>query len=324
MNVTAINNLSLQNFEGKAKRKNNKEISYPQQNSPASKNASKAMRNLLLGSILLGATTPALTSCEDIDVWAKADADAKAWVYGIGCNHEHDKDTTVIRDTIRDTIINTEFQPVYVREFPFHISDSLINQGLNIGVNLDGPAPAIDNNDVVFVASKAYNEYDNRFYETHVDSIGTNKNTLSLVTKIVDMYDPENPKTSWMKTNATDVPGKGIKLTRYVSPSATKPEEYEWNYSGYEIRSNGARGDNKGKNIIYDNHGNMIWKGQYEKGQNPGEFMYGTVVYDNNGNPYLDEDGNPEIAHYNFSKAKMWSDRVNIEEVEDVNWGTNK
>ena len=112
MNVTAINNLSLQNFEGKAKRKNNKEISYPQQNSPASKNASKAMRNLLLGSILLGATTPALTSCDDISVWAEADADAKAWVYGIGCNHEHDKDTTVIRDTIRDTIINTEFQPV--------------------------------------------------------------------------------------------------------------------------------------------------------------------------------------------------------------------
>ena len=42
------------------------------------------------------------------------------------------------------------------------------------------------------------------------------------------------------------------------------------------------------------------------KGDNPGEFLYGKYVFD--------DEGNPEKAYYDFSKGKMWS--VEVKKVE--------
>lgn len=315
MDVKAINSISNLNFKGKTNNHKNKKIqnNYPQQTSPASKDSAKALRNMMYGLMLLGATAgsaPMITSCEDSFSEATAHAEAYAWAWGIGGGCDKN-DTTIIHDTI----INTIIKPIYVKEYPFHLADSLIRQGLNIGVDLDGPIPADENNDVAFVASKAHNRYDDKYYETHVDSVGTNKNTLTLVTKVLDFYEnPESPKTSWLKAEVTDVPGRGIKLTRYTSNSTTKPEEWQWNYAGYEVRTNNRNGQTNTKSV-FDNNDNLIWKGEYRRGENPGTFMYGTFVYDEDGNPYLDEDGNPQVAYYDFDKAKMWSDKVTIEQI---------
>lgn len=314
MNVKAINNVSFVNFEGKTKKSENRkqEHDYPQQTDPASKNSARALRNMMYGLMLLGASVGAgsLTSCEDWGPHASAHAEAWSWAYGIGGGCDKN-DTTIIHDTI----INTIIKPIYVKEYPFHLADSIINQGLNIGVELDGPVPEDDNNDVAFVASKAHNRYDDKYYETQVDSVGTNRNRLALVTKVLDFYeDPENPKTSWIRTEVSDVPGKGIKLTRYMSNSAKKPEEWQWNYAGYEIRTNNRNGQTNTKSV-FDNNNELIWKGEYRRGENPGTFMYGTFVYDGNGDPYLDENGEPQKAYYDFDKAKMWSDRVTLEKI---------
>ena len=313
MDVKAINNVSFVNFEGKPKKQANKkqEHNYPQQTDPASKKSAQALRNMMYGLMLLGATVggaSSLTSCEK-QAYAEANAEAYAWVIGGGCDNKND---TVV---IHDTIINTIIKPVYIKEYPFHLADSLIKQGLNIGVELDGPVPEDENNDVAFVASRAHNRYDDKYYETQVDSIGTNKNRLSLVTKVLDFYeDPENPKISWMRTEVADVPGKGIKLTRYSSNSTTKPEEWDWQYTGYEIRTNNRNGQTNTKSV-FDKNNELIWEGEYKRGENPGTFMYGTFVYDEDGNPYLDEDGNPQKAYYDFDKGKMWSDRVILEKI---------
>ena len=313
MNVKAINNVSFVNFEGKVKKHEceKQKPEYPQQTNPASNNSARALRNIMYGLMLLGATAGAagsLSSCERAETYAEATANAYAWAIGGGCDRN---DTTIIHDTI----INTIIKPIYIKEYPFHLADSLIRQGLNIGIELDGPVPADENNDVAFVASKAHNRYDDKYYETHLDSIGTNKNRLSLVTKVLDFYeDPIKPKTSWLKTEVSDVPGKGIKLTRYISNSEIKPEEWQWDYAGYEIRTNNRNGINNTKSV-FDNNNNLIWKGEYRRGENPGTFMYGTFVYDENGDPYIDEEGNPQKAYYDFDKGKMWSERITLEKI---------
>ena len=325
MNVKAISNVSLVNFQGKVNKKNfeNKksENELPQQTNPASKNAAKSMRNLIYGLMVLGAAAGASTmntSCIKIN---EGNPWAYAWAYAIGngCDCNGKNDTTVIRDTIHDidTVLVPEIIPVYVKEYPFHIADSLIRQGLNIGVELEGPVPSDENNDVAFVASKAYNRYDAKYYETQIDTAGTNKERLALITKTLDFYeDPENPKTSWMRTEVVDVTGKGIKLSRYVSNSAVRPETWQWNYAGYEIRTNNRDGKTNTKSI-FDNNNNLIWQGEYRRGENPGTFMYGTFVYDENGNPYYDENGEPQKAYYDFEQAKMWSEEVGKEQMAE-------
>lgn len=311
MQVQAINNVSSLNFEGLPKKSEEKsQNNYPQMDSPASKASAKMMRNVIMGLALLGAAATGTTSCTDSKSSSFAEAYSYAW--GAGCNCGGVKDTTVIHDTI----INTVVEPIYLKEFPAAICDSLISQGLNIGVPLDGPAPN-GNDDVVFLASKAFNRYDQKFYETQIDSVETNKNQLSLITKIVDFYDdPENPKTTYMKTNIRDVKGKGIQFNRYI-----KNPNGVWKFAYSEVRSNGARGNTPGENRIYDGDGNMIWKGTFSKGQEAGTFQFGTLALDSDGNIYYDENGNPEIAHYNFDHAQMWSDEITYEKIPNPDFG---
>lgn len=175
-----------------------------------------------------------------------------------------------------------------------------------------GPVPDGSGLDsVVYVGSKAHNRYDNKFYESMVDSIGTNKRELAVVTKVLDLYDSKNPKTTYLKSVVADVPGKGIKITRYVANTDKKPEDdeqYLWNYAGYEVRTNGR--DRK-QNIrsIFDNNNNLVYRGNYEKGTSAGSFLYGALILDEEtGEPIYDENGNPEFAQYDFDQAVVYSD----------------
>ena len=337
MEVQAINSTNVLSFEGQAKKhkKQKQQIqnNYPQQTTPASTNASKAMRNLTLGLMALGATAGTLSSCGPDDVIASASssssssssASANAYInIGGGCHH--DTITIIKPDTIHetDTIIHTVIKPVHVKDYPFHLADSLIAQGINIGIHVDGPEPDGSGRDsVAYVGSKAHNRYDNKFYESMVDSVDTNKRQLGVVTKVVDMYDDKNPKTSYMKAVINDVPGKGIKITRYVADTAKKPEDdeqYLYSYAGYEIRSNGRNGQ---RNIrsIFDKNNNLIYQGDYEKGEEPGTFLYGAIIYDpETGEPYYDENGNPEFAQYDFDQAVIYSDYAKRNDYKHDGW----
>lgn len=337
MEVQAINSTNVLSFEGQAKKhkKQKQQIqnNYPQQTTPASTNASKAMRNLTLGLMALGATAGTLSSCGPDDVIASASssssssssASANAYInIGGGCHH--DTITIIKPDTIHetDTIIHTVIKPVHVKDYPFHLADSLIAQGINIGIPVDGPEPDGSGRDsVAYVGSKAHNRYDNKFYESMVDSVDTNKRQLGVVTKVVDMYDDKNPKTSYMKAVINDVSGKGIKITRYVADTAKKPEDdeqYLYSYAGYEIRSNGRNGQ---RNIrsIFDKNNNLIYQGDYEKGEEPGTFLYGAIIYDpETGEPYYDENGNPEFAQYDFDQAVIYSDYAKRNDYKHDGW----
>lgn len=323
MNVKAINGLSVSSFQGKAHRpqkdQHNKQEINPNYNTRPSYNSSNAMRNLVLGLMALGATAGSLSSCTE-DILAEASSSssssssANASIQIGGHCHHHDTITIIKPDTIHDTdtVIHTEIVPVYVKDYPFHIADSLIAQGQNIGVPVDGPVPNGTGRDsVVYVGSKAHNRYDNQFYESMVDSIGTNKRELSVVTKVVDMYEDGHPKTYYLKGVVTDVPGRGIKITRYIANTDKKPgdkDQYLWNYAGYEIRTN-QRDGKQNIRSIFDNNNNLIYRGNYERGIHPGTFMYGSIILDpDTGNPIYDENGKPQFAQYDFDQAVIYSD----------------
>lgn len=309
MNVNAISNFSLTNFEGKKSKQNKKDINemtYPQMDAPMSPKVARMVRNAFLAGVMLAGSMGA-TSCVD------ADADAAA-AAGPSITQVVNKWMWVIVDGCNKT--DTIFQPQPIREVPFHLCDSLIAQGLNIGVDLDGPKPN-QGKDVIFFASKAYNENDYTQYQTQIDSLDTTAKRLTLITKATNKENPSNPKVSWIKTDVVDKPEEGIKLTRYVSNSIRKPEDYDWNYAGYEIRTNMQNGTNKVK--IYDKNDKLIngREGQYEKATDFGKFLFGTYVYDKEtGKPVIDEEtGKPEVAHYDFSDAKMWSKEVVFKQV---------
>ena len=297
MEVKAINTINFQGrdfHEGDFREINNKKQSiendFPQMDTPMDKNSAEAMRNLVLGLMAVGATVGGLSSCEkDAFASASASSSATAVVIGGGTNH-------------RDTII----KPIVVKDYPFNIGDSLIAQGLNIGIDPDGPIPDGKNN-AVYMASTAHNRYDNKIYKSSVDSIGTNKKELAIVSEIDDLYEDGNPKKSYMRTIVSDVPGRGIKLMRYVANTDRKPQEYEWNYAGYEVRSNGRDGK---RNIrsVFDKDGNLVCRGNIERGQEKGTFMYGSVIYDDDGNVIKNDKGEPEFAQYDFDNAKVYSD----------------
>ena len=331
MNVKAINGLSVSSFQGRTQ--NHKKEKQVQKY-----NSSKAMRNLVLGLMALGATAGTMTSCTEDSVAsasasASASSSASASVQIGGCPHRDtvtiikpdtiyipEKDTVIIHD--KDTIFNTEIKPIYVKDYPFHIGDSLIAQGENIGIPVDGPGS--DEENAVYIGSKAHNRYDNKFYESMVDSVGTNKRELAVVTKVVDMYEDDNPKTYYLKGVVTDVPGKGIKITRYIANTDKKPdddEQYLWNYAGYEVRTNGRDGKQNIRSI-FDNNNDLVYRGNYEKGLNPGTFMYGSIILDpETGNPVYDENGEPQFAQYDFDQAVIYSDYAKrSEDYEHPGW----
>ena len=305
MEIKAINTL---NFKGSNHHKINDkkqpiENDYPQMDAPAGQSTAKAMRDLTLGLMALGATVGTLSSCDaEASASASASSSATAVAIGGGCNH-------------RDTII----KPIIVKDYPFNIGDSLISQGMNIGIDPDGPIPDGKNN-AVYMASTAHNRYDNKIYKSSVDSIGTNKKELAIISEVDDLYDDNNPKKSYMKTIVSDVPGRGIKLMRYVANTDRKPQEYEWNYAGYEIRTNGRDGK---RNIrsVFDKNNRLVVRGDIERGQEKGTFMYGSVIYDDDGSIIKNDKGEPEFAQYDFDNAKVYSDYARTYTYPGWNYG---
>lgn len=358
MEVKAIDNLSLMNFEGKSRNSQRKNIrhSHPQMDAPASEKSARAMRNMIMGLMALGAAT---TSCNQTDIDVEYDkppvaiANAAAWAYAAPGQNDtvviklpgdtihdtvHDtitvrdtvnnvvRDSVVVRDTIyntiRDTVVNTITNPVYIKDYPWALGDSLIAQGRNIGIEpKSGLVPGRDGDDIGFIGSVAYNEYDYQLYETKLDSIFTNGKALSLLTKVTDFYDdPQNPKVSFIRTMVTDVPGRGIKLERWVSdPNVIVPtgsdgfpeaDDASFNYEGYEIRTNNKNGKNN-SGRIYERldglpNGREV---KYVKGNQAGSFTLETIAYDKNGIPYTDENGMPEWVSYDYTGAKTNSAR---------------
>lgn len=303
MDVKAVNSVSLQqSFEGKSNRKENKNnADYPQMSSPASKKASKAMRDMAMGLMLLGAAAGAstgMTSCVKAEAWAEAEANAWAWGWIInngGCNCKPD----------------TIFQTTPIREVNWAINDSIKNQFINIGAEVDGP---VDGENVLLVSGTFRNKYDNKVTQFQVDSTECNKKQMTYVSKITDLYDPNNPKKQWVKTIAKDVPGRGIKYEFYTTNSTSKPEPWQYNQSYSVIVSNGARGGKPGVNTIYDKDGQMIWQGQLTKGEKAGTFMYGKIALDSEGNPYINPDtGKPELIDYDYDNCKIFT--------REVDWG---
>lgn len=302
MDVKAINNVSLQqSFEGKTRKKENKNhAEYPQMDSPASKKASKAMRNMAMSLMLLGATTGGMTSCVD------ADADAEA-VAGDVINNNFIWGWIINNDCCNckpDTI----FQTTPIREVNWAVNDSIKNQFINIGAEVDGPT---DGENVLLVSGEFRNKYDNKVTKFQVDSIGCDKRQMMYTAKVTDLYDPKNPKKEWWQVTAKDVPGRGIKYTFSTTNSKEKPEDWQYNEKYSIIVSNGARGDKPGINTIYDKDGNMIWQGQLTKGQQSGTFCHNVIALDEDGNPYIDpETGEPELIDYDYDNCKIWTREV--------------
>lgn len=310
MKIQAVNNLSFQNFEGKINSSDKHYSRDDRNNKGLSREAAKALRSLVAASMLLGAATAGMTSCE-----TKSFSDSFAISYGLGCDCSGKRDTVYIKD--RDTVFIHEIEPRYVKEYPKFLSDSLVNQGLNLGIELDGPKPD-DSNNAVFIASNAYNSYDRRYYESSIDPVKTNRSQLSIITKVVDMYDERNPKTFWMNSIVTGIPGEGIKFDRYICNRNNVPNPYEsglWNYSGSEVRTNNHNGQNTVR--VFDENGDLVYRGEYKKGEDAGAFMFGTILTDENGEPYYDDDGNPEKVDYNFDQSKMFTSKMEEIRTED-------
>lgn len=301
MQVQAINNLSLTQFQGlkSNKKRHEKNIeNYPQMDAPVSKKTANALKNAFMAGVMAASVAGGmtLTSCEKEEL-SYAKAEANAWVinnWGWG-----KPDTIFVTKPFKD--IN------------FAINDSLISQGLNIGSELDGPKPG---ENVVLLSYRAQNNWDHKRYEGQLDSIGTNSRQNTYVTRVTDLYDPRNPKKLWMKTVVSDVPGRGIKFDHYTTNATSKPEEWQWKPSYSEIRSNGARGDKPGINTIYDSDGNMIWEGEFKKGELPGTCICGKLALDKQGQPVFDENGEPELIKYDFQDMKMCSREVDFKKFE--------
>lgn len=307
MNIQAINGI-----DSISKRAS---VSFGQKKSHGNNDSSRTLRNVGLGAAAgLGLTTLALgtTGCQDIDVnyepdtvstWSWSNSSSSAWAWACGCRHGN----TVIHDTIHhtDTVIQTEVVPIYIdnTKYPYNIADSLIEQGKNVNVKLNGPDPRFYDN-VMFIASKAHNRYDNKFYETKVDSTTTSANVLGLNTKVIDLYTDEE-KVSYMHTDATIIDGVGVRLDRY----RTDANGRRLQYLGHEVRTNLRNGYNLVR--VYDKNDNLVLKGKFSAGQSLGTFLYGTVTYDANGNVNINPiTGEPEITYYTYDQAEMWSDRL--------------
>lgn len=231
-----------------------------------------------------------------------SDAEATAKV----CGRPH-IDTVYVQhyDTIHDTVlvdtIITKIEPVYVKDYPFHIADSLIRQGMNIGVPLDGPTPRNINNDVIFVNSRAFSCYDNYHYTTMLDKNGTNKDCLSLITKATDVYHDDNPQNYWIRTRVYDDPGVGLYFVREIAYGDKEPKPSDFKTFGTsEHRTNLHNGSNK--YTKYNSDGTVKRTGYYRESPMG---LSGTFT-DDADVPYA----NPTVTSYNFNQSRMESENV--------------
>ena len=227
--------------------------------------------------------------------------------------------------TEHDTIVQTKIQPVNVKDAPWRIMKIMAEQHTDLGIPIVGPAPQHDNDSILFMGSTAYNEYDYKLYQTQLDSVETTKNTLSLVTRVTDFYDGfDKPKVSYIKTTVVEAPGRGLKIDKSVM-SEDRAKRYGFDnlecelpssahYGWVPVGSEEQRSNNDGKTVSvtkFDRNGNELeCKDELIRGVEEGTFLYGKHIYDENGQVYRDDDGNPEKAYYDFSNAKAYMTKV--------------
>ena len=351
MEVKAIQGLSLttQQSESLKKSKNNSVNNYAQMDNVMSKNAAEAIknnsmisfgerkkshtgRNIVAAAALAAMTAGSMQSCKEFEGCIDC---GKSPIYVIcGCNDSKtDTIRTVIHDTIpgeRDTIYVTKIDSVHFDDYPFHIADSLIAHCQNNGFKIDGPIPLSKDNHVVFLASACYNKYDQKLYQTYaVDDRGANTDKMAtLITRVTDLYDKNNPRVSYIKSVVTDVPGKGIQFENstisenQVRSSERKdgnylPDAFDYRFmqSGKEIHTNLRNGTNRV--VILNSKGEEEWRGDFKKGQLNQTFFFNTFARDPETNEiYYDDDGNPEMINYDFEQGKAISKYVTYKEDE--------
>ncbi len=303
MQIQPVNNLSLTKFSGQSTRNTKRPDTFEQSQdyttdrAPVSKRTADALRKAFIAGMMAAGVVGGMTSCVEIEPWKSEGS--WAWAYA-DCDSCNKPDTIFVTTPLND--VN------------FAINDSIINQFLNIGSEIDGPMPG---ENVILVSGTFRNRYDNKVVDFQIDSAGTNKDQSVYVAKLTDLYDPENPKKQWIRTIAKDVPGKGIKYEFYTANSEEKPEQWQYNQAYSVIVANGARSNNAGVNTIYDKDGNMIWKGTLTKGQLAGAFTCGLLALDENGEPYIDPDtGEPEMIDYDYDNTKIWTRKLERQHID--------
>lgn len=328
--------------------KNNSMISFGE------RNRNSNMKKMVAAAAIAAATAGATTSCETYQGCVECDRKSQnIYVICGDCNNKTDSIKTVIkRDTLYlpgdtiympgdtiympgDTTIITKTDSVHFDDYPFHIADSLIAHCQNNGFKIDGPIPTDYNNHVVFLASACYSKYDQKMYQTHaVDDGGANTDKMAtLITKVTNMRDPKNIKVSYIKSVVTDVPGKGIQFEYSMIPEdqvskieAKDPDwipgafDYRFLQSGKEIHTNLRNGTNRV--TILNSKGEEEWKGDFKKGQLPQTFFHQTFARNpKTGEVYYDENGNPEVANYNFEQGQAITKYVTYKESESGRYG---
>ena len=256
MEVKAIQGLSLMNQSaGSLKKSDNHSAvqNYAQMDAPMSKNAaeavknnsmvsfgqkknSNAMRNAAMATAASALVLGSLNSCKTVEDGCNT---CKPTIY-VNCN-ECDKDTTK-----KDPTPNPD------KPFKYHIPDSLTAHFTEIGGTIFGTLPKDSNNHIIFRSGKFYNEYDQHLYETEVvkGRNSDNPNEVTLITKVTDKYDRNNPKVSYIKSIVKPLYGVGMNFENYEisadrlrnGSDSPKSNDDRWKYVGTEVhvRKRGA------------------------------------------------------------------------------------
>ncbi len=225
-----------------------------------------------------------------------------------------------VNDTIfnrKDTTIYSSFAPMSVKNLAFDVSDSLIEQGINLGIPVKGPVtPSAKDNKILLLGAKAYDKTNGKFYEAKLDKAESSIGILTFYTKIVDLKEKDpNKQVSYMKTMVFDMNGQGVRLERFVSSGNTEKNcncsdvpDYVWVSAGGETRMN--NGDGTVRVLVSDKFGNPL-NGEYGKivkGNDLGSFLFGSYIYENDGSPCTTcGKNNPVKVNYEFTDAKLYT-----------------
>lgn len=225
-------------------------------------------------------------------------------------------DTTI---TPHNSTLISKFKPVGVDQAAWDISKQLVNQGITLGIPVQGPTYASNSkNKVLLFALKAYNETNHKLYETTIDSSDTSPAILTYYTRITNLNEKDdNKKYSYMKTMIFGLDNQGLRVERFVKGEAEKNSDCDcqnmpetaWNYAGGETRIN--NNDGTITVIVADKLGNPI-NGEYGhivKGNDLGSFLFGSYVYENNGCVSCPKN-TPKKVNYHFSQAKMYTSEL--------------
>lgn len=329
MEVKAIQGLSLMNQTGSLKKSDNHSAvqNYAQMDAPMSKNAAEAIKNNSMVSfgerkngksmkdaaMATAATAMILGSLNSCKVIEDGCNTCKPNIY-VNCNKCDEKPDTT----------NKPSDPA--KPLNYHITDSLTAHLIEIGGIVTGSLPKDSNNHVVFRSGKFYNEYDNHLYETEaIKGRGNNKEQVTLITKVTDKYNRNNPKVSYVKSIVKPLYGVGMNFENYEisndklggNSSSPKENDSRWEYTGTEVHVR-----QRGRIEVYKatKYGNMLALEPvrtFKKGMKEGTgFIEKEQVF-------VDPDTGeelPETLRYNLSGIEGSTEEVSEEDYKAGNY----